>query len=151
MKKETITYCVMCLYELEHTYEEDSLICSNCGNPACDGILDRDEQIENLSYENKMMAEKLESLGFSQEQISNICSGGKEEHPKLLTPYIKELEETESTTYLDGDIVVHVYNSTANDGYMVERFPASEVSLYMEDMESGLCTGSAKDAVSFLS
>jgi hypothetical protein len=34
---------------------------------------------------------------------------------------------------------------------MVERFPASEVSLYMEDIESGLCTGTAKDAVSFLS
>ncbi len=73
------TYCVMCMDEYEYIENnEGNHVCINCGTPPCDGILDRDEQITDLAYENKMMALKLDSLGFSQEQVSNICSGGKE-------------------------------------------------------------------------
>ncbi|OGS70748.1 MAG: hypothetical protein A3F91_09555 [Flavobacteria bacterium RIFCSPLOWO2_12_FULL_35_11] len=38
-------------------------------------VNDLSEQIENLAYENKKMAEFLESLGYSQEQITDICVG----------------------------------------------------------------------------
>ena len=41
-----------------------------------DKVADLLDQNENLAYENKQMAKALESLGFTQEQISNICSGG---------------------------------------------------------------------------
>lgn len=34
------------------------------------------EDYEMITYENKMMAEALTTLGFTQEQISSICSGG---------------------------------------------------------------------------
>lgn len=48
------------------------------GKEDCDGEIysEKDEEIQNLSYENKMMAKSLISLGFTQEQVSNICSGG---------------------------------------------------------------------------
>ncbi len=37
---------------------------------------EKEEEIENLAFENKAMAEALKTLGFTQEQISQICSGG---------------------------------------------------------------------------
>ena len=69
------TYCVMCLSETMHHEVDDSMVCEDCDNPLCDGVLERDEQIDTLSYENKMMAEYLESQGLTKELISGICSG----------------------------------------------------------------------------
>jgi len=34
-----------------------------------------DEELEDLAYENKQMAETLSSMGISQDKISTICSG----------------------------------------------------------------------------
>jgi len=76
------TYCVICCGEYPHV--GDDFLCERCGNPVSSGIIERDEQIENLAYENKMMAKKQEELGFTQEQISTICTGGTEEKPTSL-------------------------------------------------------------------
>jgi hypothetical protein len=38
---------------------------------------EKDEEIESLTFKNKMMTEALEAIGFTQEQISQICSGTK--------------------------------------------------------------------------
>ena len=40
-----------------------------------DEIADLIDQNENLAYENRQMAEVLEAIGFTEEQISGICSG----------------------------------------------------------------------------
>ena len=37
---------------------------------------EKDDYIQNLEFENKNMAEFLESLGYNQEQISNIALSG---------------------------------------------------------------------------
>lgn len=77
------TYCVICCGEYPHI--GDDFLCEKCDNPASSGIIERDEQIENLAYENKMMAKKLEELGFTQEQISSICTGGTEDAVNFLS------------------------------------------------------------------
>jgi hypothetical protein len=38
---------------------------------------EKDKEIENLAFKNTMMAEALETIGFTPEQISQICSGTK--------------------------------------------------------------------------
>jgi hypothetical protein len=38
---------------------------------------EKNDEIENLAFQNKMMAEALETIGFTREQISQICSGTK--------------------------------------------------------------------------
>jgi hypothetical protein len=38
---------------------------------------EKDDEIESLIFENKMMAEALKTFGFTHEQISQICSGTK--------------------------------------------------------------------------
>jgi len=66
-------YCNICC--MESTFDEAGS-CEACGNHMDLENSEKDEEIENLAYENKMMAEALVSLGFTQEQISSICSGG---------------------------------------------------------------------------
>ena len=73
-------------------------------NIYCDSVLDedfldeKDDYIQNLEYENKNMAEFLESLGYSDEQISQIsergnrfssCPEGSREGEKVLTGNVK--------------------------------------------------------------
>ena len=51
-------------------------------NICCDSVLDedfldeKDDYIQNLEFENKNMAEFLESLGYNQEQITSIALSG---------------------------------------------------------------------------
>ena len=40
-----------------------------------DEVADLIDQNESLTYENRKMAEALEALGFTEEEISGICSG----------------------------------------------------------------------------
>ena len=79
MKKEIFwTYCVVCCGEVPHFESAfDEVVCERCGEVACSGITDRDTQIKDLAFENKMMSEKLLDLGMSQEDISSLCSGDK--------------------------------------------------------------------------
>ena len=91
--KNTKTYCVMCCENLPHSDNgNNELACDICMSPASDGILERDEQIENLAYENLKMSEELLSLGYSQDEISCVCSGMPKENPSLITPKIKNLD-----------------------------------------------------------
>jgi hypothetical protein len=79
MEKEIFyTYCVICCGEVPHFETAfDEVKCERCGEVACGGIVDRDIQIKDLAYENKMMSEKLLEIGLSQEDISSLCSGDK--------------------------------------------------------------------------
>lgn len=152
MKKDTIeTYCVMCCGDYAHIVnKEDELVCSVCDTPASSGILDRDEQIENLSYENKMMAEKLKALGFANEQINNICTGGEEKSPNQLTPYIKELEESEKTAFILNERLFSISKSLQENGYMINVTLIENIDIEMDSEDGGLCTGTASDAVYFM-
>jgi len=67
-----IHYCEICCAETSFDSHGN---CIDCGNPLSQEILDRDEEIRMIAYENKMMSEALKELGLTQEQISIICSG----------------------------------------------------------------------------
>lgn len=75
---------------------------------------EKDEEIQNLARENKMMEEALATLGFSQKQVSSICSGAKVksslEEPSnektinsimstesQIKPWIEQIKEMEDT------------------------------------------------------
>lgn len=52
------------------------------------------KHMKNLIYENKSMAEFLESLGYSQEQISHIANGGcPKSEIELLREEVTEMEK----------------------------------------------------------
>jgi len=65
-------YCNICC--MDSTFDEANN-CEACGNHQELEVSEKDEEIQNLAYENKMMAESLKSLGFSQEDIGEICTG----------------------------------------------------------------------------
>ena len=73
--KNRLVYCVSCLCEHEHELVNDEWICPACDNPASSGILELMEERENLANKNKMFARKLQLLGYTEEQISNVAYG----------------------------------------------------------------------------
>lgn len=54
---------------------EDALTCSTLHETKTYQYFGDEDAIENLEYENKMMAQFLEKSGYTQEQITNICVG----------------------------------------------------------------------------
>ena len=73
---EEKTYCITCCKDTIHiTNDEHEIVCSVCQTLLSHGIIERDEQIEILAFENKMMSEALRRNGFSDEYINKICTG----------------------------------------------------------------------------
>ncbi|WP_152184417.1 hypothetical protein [Sulfurimonas indica] len=80
-KDSNTYYCEICC--METTFDEQDN-CEVCGNHRGSEMSEKDEENQNLAFENKMMAEALSTLGFSQEEISNICAGSLKIQKPLL-------------------------------------------------------------------
>jgi len=113
-------YCNFCLMEVEID-EQDN--CINCGNPISQEMLEKDEEISNLAYENKMMAEALAKTGLTQEEISTICSGD-----------LSNVAKTGSILITEDDVkarVIESYTCDAENG-------SKDYDSYMEDDNANL-------------
>jgi len=94
------------------------------------------EQIESLSYENKMMSEALEALGYTQEQIVDICTGdisfikncslkNDNNTDNNISDYILKDESCWITVE---DLSVYIQNT--EDGVAVDIYPLDDETSY---------------------
>ncbi len=65
-------HCTMCLYET--TSNEDGN-CSQCGSCRDQALVEKHEENKSLASENKNMANALTSLGFTKQEMDDICNG----------------------------------------------------------------------------
>lgn len=77
------------------------------------------EDIQMLERENKEMAEALEKLGYTDDQISNICNGYNITNKKININFseedLQDLINGETFDWTFDGIDVHLYKCEDND------------------------------------
>jgi len=98
----------------------------NFFNPENSELVEKDEEIENLAFENKNMALALSDLGFTQEQIGVICNGSF----GVLRAWIDVENSIEGTDYVLNvvirDMVSGKYLSEAHEYHLNSEYGANE-------------------------
>jgi hypothetical protein len=134
--KDKMIYCVSCLCEHEHGLVNDEWICPACDNPVSSGILELMEERENLANKNKMFANKLSELGYTEEQIGCIAHGNLVENRVIPTRElynkIDTLAKEYSSLYSDEMVRsddIEKYGENEFYGGMAEAFKKSRALL----------------------